>query len=231
MTKKLIVCADDFGFNSKINQGIIVAHKNGVVTSASVIVTRDSFQEAANLSKENMKLGVGIHLDLDKFFSTDQVSGIITDIDRTDLPIEEVYSEIKRQLDLYTGTIGAIPEFVSSHHHAHYSRDVFRKVIQLCKEYKIPAVRLAKKFLSKEKITEFKQLLNENQVITVSHFIEGWYWGNIDEDFVTAELMTHPGFGEIWREYELSACCDPKVKNYLREKNVQLITFKDLTAG
>ncbi|MFN3551241.1 MAG: hypothetical protein ACK4WJ_05495, partial [Endomicrobiia bacterium] len=53
-------------------------------------------------------------------------------------------------------------------------------------------------------------------------------WGNIDEVFTIAELMTHPGYGELWREYELSSSCDIKLKMYLREKNIELITYSDL---
>jgi len=41
--KKLIVTADDFGFNPKINKGIIEAHRNGVVTSVGLFSSHESF--------------------------------------------------------------------------------------------------------------------------------------------------------------------------------------------
>jgi hypothetical protein len=97
------------------------------------------------------------------------------------------------------------------------------------KEYKIPAMRFHKKILyNQDKYEEFKSMLDSNGIVYPPHFIEGWYWGNIDEVFTIAELMTHPGYGEVWREYELSSSCDIKLKMYLREKNIELITYADL---
>ena len=38
MKKRLIVSADDFGLTVKVNEGIIEAYRNGIVTSASLMV-------------------------------------------------------------------------------------------------------------------------------------------------------------------------------------------------
>jgi hypothetical protein len=228
MIKKLIVTADDFGFNTKINRGIISAHKNGVVTGTSIIVTREGFQEAVDLAKENPKLSVGIHIDLDKFFTVDHTRGVIADFNITGLPLDEIKTEIKNQIELFKSKTGFTPDCMTSHHHSHCVNDIFPIVTVLCKEYGISGLRLPKKFFPENRYIEMKTNAEQNGLITTTHFIEGWYWGNIDEEFTTAELMTHPGYGEIWREYEMGACCDPKLTNYLREKNVQLITYKDL---
>ena len=102
-------------------------------------------------------------------------------------------------------------------------------VIEIIKQYNIKAIRFFRKFYSSgEDYQLHKSLLLNNNILYPPHFIEGWYWGNIDEPYEVAELVTHPGYGELWREYELSACCNPKLKDYLREKQIQLITFKDL---
>lgn len=65
--KKLIVNADDFGYRSLINKGIIYAHQNGLVKSTSMLVDRDAFDEAVILAKDNPELGIGLHIDIDKF--------------------------------------------------------------------------------------------------------------------------------------------------------------------
>lgn len=62
--KKVIINADDFGLSEGINQGIIEAHRVGTLPSASIMANMPAFQNAANLSKENPQLGVGVHLNL-----------------------------------------------------------------------------------------------------------------------------------------------------------------------
>jgi len=59
---RLIVNADDFGVSAEVNEAIIRAFKEGVLTSTSLMVTGDAFDEAVRLAKENPGLGVGIHL-------------------------------------------------------------------------------------------------------------------------------------------------------------------------
>jgi hopanoid biosynthesis associated protein HpnK len=59
---QLIVNADDFGASEEVNEAIIRAYKEGVLTSASLMVTGDAFEQAVRLAKENPGLAVGIHL-------------------------------------------------------------------------------------------------------------------------------------------------------------------------
>jgi hopanoid biosynthesis associated protein HpnK len=58
----LIVNADDFGVSEEVNQAVIRAFKEGVLTSASLMVTGAAFEQAVSLAKENPGLAVGIHL-------------------------------------------------------------------------------------------------------------------------------------------------------------------------
>src|SRR6185369_3869370 len=59
---RLIVNADDFGVSEPVNQAIIRAFNEGVLTSASLMVTGAAFEQAVMLAKENPGLAVGIHL-------------------------------------------------------------------------------------------------------------------------------------------------------------------------
>ncbi len=59
---QLIVNADDFGISEEVNEAIIRAFKEGVLTSCSLMVTGPAFDQAVELAKDNPKLGVGIHL-------------------------------------------------------------------------------------------------------------------------------------------------------------------------
>lgn len=60
--RSLIVNADDFGASEQVNEAIIRAFKDGVLTSASLMVTGEAFEQAVMLAKENPGLAVGIHL-------------------------------------------------------------------------------------------------------------------------------------------------------------------------
>ena len=62
--RRLIVNADDFGRSRSINEAVIRAHREGILTTASLMVNEPGFDEAVRLAKENPKLGVGLHLSL-----------------------------------------------------------------------------------------------------------------------------------------------------------------------
>jgi chitin disaccharide deacetylase len=62
--RRLIVNADDFGRSQSINQAVVRAHREGILTSASLMMNEESCDEAVTLARENPKLGVGLHLTL-----------------------------------------------------------------------------------------------------------------------------------------------------------------------
>ena len=63
-SKYLIVNADDFGRSHSINQAVIRAHRDGVLTTASLMVNGETFDEAVELARQHPKLGIGLHLTL-----------------------------------------------------------------------------------------------------------------------------------------------------------------------
>ena len=62
--RRLIVNADDFGRSHSINEAVIRAHREGILTTASLMVNEPGFDEAVELARKNPKLGVGLHLTL-----------------------------------------------------------------------------------------------------------------------------------------------------------------------
>ena len=62
--RRLIVNADDFGLSPSVNAAVIRAHRDGILTTASLMVNEPGFEEAVKLAKENPRLGVGLHLTL-----------------------------------------------------------------------------------------------------------------------------------------------------------------------
>jgi hopanoid biosynthesis associated protein HpnK len=63
-SRRLIVNADDFGRSRSINEAVVRAHQEGVLTSTSLMVNEPAFEEAVQLAKASPSLGVGLHLTL-----------------------------------------------------------------------------------------------------------------------------------------------------------------------
>jgi chitin disaccharide deacetylase len=63
-SRRLIVNADDFGRSHAINHAVIRAHREGILTTASLMVNEAATDEAVALARQNPGLGVGLHLTL-----------------------------------------------------------------------------------------------------------------------------------------------------------------------
>ena len=58
----LIINADDFGMTAEVNAAVLKAHREGILTSASLMAAESGFTEAVKIAKENPALGVGLHV-------------------------------------------------------------------------------------------------------------------------------------------------------------------------
>lgn len=61
---RLVVNADDFGISERINAGILQAHREGIVTAASMVAVGRAFEHAVQVSRTAPSLDVGVHLTL-----------------------------------------------------------------------------------------------------------------------------------------------------------------------
>jgi len=64
MTRRLILTADDFGMSMEVNEAVEEAHRDGVLTCASLVVAGDAAEDAIRRAKRMPTLGVGLHLAL-----------------------------------------------------------------------------------------------------------------------------------------------------------------------
>jgi hopanoid biosynthesis associated protein HpnK len=60
----LIVTADDFGASAAVNEGVARAHRDGILTAASLMVAGDAAADAVAIARDTPTLGVGLHLVL-----------------------------------------------------------------------------------------------------------------------------------------------------------------------
>jgi hopanoid biosynthesis associated protein HpnK len=80
--RRLVVNADDFGRSASINAAVVRAHREGILTTASLMVNEEGCDEAVALAKENPRLGVGLHLTLlcgHSALSREQIPGLVNE--------------------------------------------------------------------------------------------------------------------------------------------------------
>ncbi len=61
---RLVVNADDCGISSRINEGILLAHRAGIVTATSLMAVGRAFEPAVQCCRAVPALDVGVHLTL-----------------------------------------------------------------------------------------------------------------------------------------------------------------------
>ena len=136
--RKLVVNADDFGFTRDVNQGIVEAHRDGILTCTTLMATGAAFDDAVGLARENPALDIGVHLVLvgePPFPMT--MAQLVRAIMLGRLRIyEELRAQVRRILDA-----GLEPTHLDTHKHTHLLPPVLEAVAHLSEEYKIPWVR------------------------------------------------------------------------------------------
>jgi chitin disaccharide deacetylase len=60
--RRLIVNADDFGLTPGVNRAIVEAHRNGIVTSSTLMATGGAFDDAAKDARSLPNLSTGCHV-------------------------------------------------------------------------------------------------------------------------------------------------------------------------
>jgi predicted glycoside hydrolase/deacetylase ChbG (UPF0249 family) len=105
MVRVLVVNADDFGLTDGVNEGIIRAHREGIVTSASLMVRAPRAAAAAALAEGCPDLSLGLHYE----------HAVDADIDDP----ATLAAELEDQLERFAALVGRPPTHLDSHHHVH----------------------------------------------------------------------------------------------------------------
>jgi chitin disaccharide deacetylase len=148
--KQLIVNADDWGLTPAVNRGVVRAFRDGIVTSASLLVTGSAFEDAVTLARENPKLSVGLHLALVEeraSLGRDVLPTLVDEAGRFPrtstefirravlgrIKWHEVEREIEAQIALFQKA-GLRLSHLDSHQHLHMFPPVFQIVRRLTRE-------------------------------------------------------------------------------------------------
>jgi hopanoid biosynthesis associated protein HpnK len=156
--RRLIVNADDFGRSPSINQAVIRAHREGILTTASLMVNGEAADEAVELARQNPRLGVGLHVslvcgtsalppsaipglvDAAGNFSNHPVASGIRYFFRTELR-PQLEREIEAQFERFRRT-GLPLDHVNGHLHFHLHPVVFGILMRRAGDWSIAHFRL-----------------------------------------------------------------------------------------
>lgn len=158
MTCRLIVNADDFGLNERVNAAVVRAHREGILTSASLMVGGGAWQQAVDLARSNATLGVGLHVTVTydaAVLPAPEVSRLVDrngNMSRSPLHAGMLYwrsrpaqaqlaREIEAQFERFAST-GLPWSHVDGHQHFHLHPFVWETFVSLCDRYGVHRIRL-----------------------------------------------------------------------------------------
>ena len=154
---KLVVNADDFGQSRGVNAGIVEAHRQGIVTSTTLLANGSAFSDAVALSHSCPNLGVGVHLNFVEgrpVCAPDQVRSLV---DRDGhfiskfrllrrhwtgrLKLAELGREAESQIDRMREA-GIVPTHVDAHKNLHAYPPFFETIVAVAQSRGIGGIRI-----------------------------------------------------------------------------------------
>jgi hopanoid biosynthesis associated protein HpnK len=156
--KSLVVTADDFGAAVEVNEAVEVAHRDGVLTAASLMVAAPASADAVARAKSMPNLRVGLHLVLVEgrpILSPNAVPDLVgrdgnfrTDMARAGASIffrpsvrRQVAHEITAQFEAFAAT-GLALDHANAHKHFHLHPTIGRLMIEIGARFGLRAARV-----------------------------------------------------------------------------------------
>lgn len=213
----LIVNADDFGLSGGVNEGVLHAHRDGIVTSASLMVLAPAAAEAAEAARSHPELSIGLH-----FVEP-------ADVDLNDP--DQARQAFTAQLDRFRELVGGDPSHVDSHHHVHATAPRMPIFAELVAPMGVPLRRTGQvSYIGgfwaqwEPGVTRLENLGREH----LRHLIDT----EVGEGFT--ELACHPAhvtgdFSSSYlheREAELATLTEPGLAEEIEASGVTLVSFR-----
>jgi predicted glycoside hydrolase/deacetylase ChbG (UPF0249 family) len=238
----LIINADDLGYDPAVTRGIVQAMREGLVTSATLMVNTPFSEEAAAQARG---LPIGLHLNLARYPPVSNAvprnlleEGVFREPRAGELPADVVREETLAQLDRLVELIGQPATHIDVHKHLHRHPNVLEGVAAAAHLRGVPARAIDE---------AMRATLGKAGVRTTDHFI-----GDAEaEPYWTAdrlrqaleqlpegvtELMCHPGYTPeairsgyaAQREVELRTFVDPNARQLVERLGIELASFASL---
>jgi chitin disaccharide deacetylase len=252
-TRRLIVNADDFGLTAGVSRGILRAHREGLVTSATVLASLPP-QPELDAAAAGAGLGLGLHFNLTWGHPVSPAGTVPSLVDAEgrfgrDLAAlqerarpDDVRRECETQIEVFSRRFGRPPTHLDSHHHVHRVPRVMDAVVDVVLAARLPL---------RSQDAGFREGLRRHGIATTDHFLGDaqvepyWTTERLLDQLATlplgvTELMCHPGvFDEDLaysrygrqREVELAALCDLEARATVQRLDIRLCHFGALGAA
>jgi len=249
MMRQLIVCADDFGRELGINEAVEAAHRGGILSTASLMVTATAAADAVERARRLPELKIGLHLAL-----VDDDNQIGEALRYFFLPgaRRRLASEIRAQFEAFQQT-GLVLDHVNAHKHMHVHPTVARLVVEIGRDFGMQAVRLPDEPAAvlnaaapgethrapawQPAVAALRRRLERAGLAKNDHlFGIAWTGGMVEERVLAllshlppgvSELYCHPATGNA----ELAALLSPRARERIAELGIALIGYADLAPG
>ena len=151
--KRLIINADDFGYDEGVVRGIIDLDRAGVITSTSCMTNMPAWPQAAAYLREHNGLGAGVHLVFNEgspVLPLERVSALVGEdgqflndgqILRSLRPgtTAQLRAEFRAQIERFIADVGRPPDHLDNHCAVSYTRpDRFKVTVELAQEHDLP---------------------------------------------------------------------------------------------
>jgi predicted glycoside hydrolase/deacetylase ChbG (UPF0249 family) len=235
----LIVNADDLGMTAAVNEGVFAAHREGIVTSASLMVRQSAAPAAAEALAEHPDLAVGLHLDLGGRIYEDEAKNEPAFVlfrpmgEKGRTPQREaVEEECRWQLARFRQLLGRDPTHVDSHKHVHESEPVAGVAEAIAAKLGVPlrnrAIPYEGGFYGRgpNGAPRPEAISPPCLIELIEALPPGW-----------TEIGCHPAAGPVptssydaERQVELATLRAPRVKNLLNVTSVRLCSYAQVFA-
>jgi hopanoid biosynthesis associated protein HpnK len=175
--KELIINADDFGLSEGTNRAIVRAYREGILTSASLMVGGKAFDEAVSIAREIPGLQVGLHLTLVQGRSVlppEEIPALVNgEGNFTDDPVNagmryffvrslksQLYREMEAQIRAFRKT-GISLSHIDGHLNIHMHPVVFDILLDLMPKYGISSFRLTRENLLSNLAVDRERILGK----------------------------------------------------------------------
>ena len=162
--RAVVITADDFGLSREVNAGVIRAHREGVLTAASLMVAGAACDEAVGLARENPALDVGLHVVVCRggsVLSADRIGGLVDAAGHfADNPTltgmryffdrrirGELRDELRAQVERHLELVGRLAH-LDGHLNFHAHPVILEIVLELAAEYSVPSIRIPREPVS-----------------------------------------------------------------------------------
>jgi hopanoid biosynthesis associated protein HpnK len=158
--RRLIVNADDFGLTRGVNRAIVESHRDGIVTSSTLMANGQAFEDAIVHAKSTSRLSIGCHVvlvdgspvlggqqastlfdqkaDDGRFYDGLGAFALRAVSGRVDA--DEIEAEVTAQIRKLQSA-GVSVSHLDTHKHTHILPQVLRALLRAARTCGVPAVR------------------------------------------------------------------------------------------